>query len=161
MKKIFPLFLAVILLLTGCKAKNYTPELPVAFKQNAVVASGDFSFECEICKNEEKVAVTVLSTKAKGLVMSFDGKTLNFNYNEFSHQIDGVNFENSNAAIVVYQVIESAADEENIIIRKVDGGYKYEGKIPYGDFILLQGDDNSLKSISFRNRDLIIEFENK
>lgn len=161
MKKILPLFLAAILLLTGCKAKNYTPELPLNFKQNAVVTSGDFSFECEICKNEENVAVTVMSTKAKGLVMTFDGKLLDFSYDNFSHQIDGTNFENSNAAIVVYQVIEAASAEENIIIRKVDGGYKYEGRIAYGDFIMLQSDDNSLKSISFRNRDLIIEFINQ
>ena len=86
MKKIVPLFL-VFLLLAGCKVKNYTPEIPVSFEQNAVVTSGDFSYSCRICKSEEEVVVSVTSTSAENMIMRYNGEKLTFHYDDFSYDI--------------------------------------------------------------------------
>ena len=68
---------------SSCTIKINTPEIPQSFNQNAVVTSGDFSFECEICKNEEIVSVKVKNTNALGLIMIYDGNTVNFKYDEY------------------------------------------------------------------------------
>ena len=94
MKKIIPLSLILLLLFSGCNIKNYTPEIPVTLEQNVKVTSGDFSYDCVICKTESAVSVTVDSTAAKGLVMEYDGKTLSFSFAGFSYEVDGSNFEN-------------------------------------------------------------------
>ena len=92
--------LLIMLLFTGCEVKEYTPEIPMSFTQKAKVMSGDFSFECEICKTENEVKTTVSSTAASGMVMTYDGEVLNFNYREYSYDIDGAGFERSNISIV-------------------------------------------------------------
>ncbi len=144
------------LLFTGCQVKEYTPELPAGFKQKAVVSSGDFTFECEICKSEAQVDVTVLSTQAKGMVMSYNGKELTFTYEGFSHSINGKELEPTNTAIIVYEVFESL--NTNAQSKKIDGGYQHFGKITLGDYTLVQNDDNSLKSIEIRSAGVIISF---
>ena len=82
MKKIISLLLVSLFIFTfsSCTIKINTPEIPQSFNQNAVVTSGDFSFECEICKNEEIVSVKVKNTNALGLIMIYDGNTVNFKY---------------------------------------------------------------------------------
>ena len=50
---------------SSCSVKINTPEVPKAFTQNAVVTSGDFSYECEICKKEGSVSITVKILKKK------------------------------------------------------------------------------------------------
>lgn len=158
MKRILTILpiLLLTLLFTGCQVKEYTPELPAGFKQKAVVSSGDFTFECEICKSEKQVDVTVLSTQAKGMVMSYNGKDLTFTYEGFSHSINGKGIEPSNTAIIVYEVFESL--NTNAQSKKIDGGYQHFGKITLGDYTLVQNDDNSLKSIEIRSAGVIISF---
>lgn len=156
LKRIVP-FIVILFLFTGCEIKEYTPEIPLAFTQKAKVTSGDFSFECEICKTEEKVVVTVLSTGAAGMAMTYNGSELGFIYEEYSHNVDGNHFEPSNTAIIVYEVFESIAGGE-AAGRKIDGGYQYDGKITIGDFNMVQNDDNSLKSITVRSAGINIEF---
>lgn len=159
MKKFVPIFLVFTLLIfSGCKVKNYTPELPAAFTCDAVVSSGDFSFDCEICKTDEDVSVLVLSTSAKSMKMTCSGKELNFIYDDYSYTVNTLNFEKTNAAIVVYQVFDYLNTTEQISVKKIDGGYKYEGKISAGDFILIQNDDNSLKEITMKSFDYSIKF---
>ncbi|MGN0521579.1 MAG: hypothetical protein ACI4IQ_02950 [Eubacterium sp.] len=158
MKKALPLIF-VFLLFAGCQIKDYTPEMPVTFKQNVTVTSGDFSYDCEICKNESNVCVTVLSTSAKGLVMTYDGTILNFNYSDFSYDIDGRNFEKTNPAIAVYEVFDYINNTAELNAKKIDGGFKYEGSVSLGDFILIQNDDNTLKSLTFRATDYQIMFK--
>ncbi len=157
MKKIAPLLL-IFLLLSGCKVKNYTPEIPLTLEQNVRVTSGDFSYDCKICKTESDVSVTVNSTAAQGLTMVYNGSTLSFSYADFSHDIDGKNFEKKNPAIVIYEVFEYINSTEQLSAKKIDGGFKYEGKISLGDFILIQNEDNSLSVLTMRNIDYKIEF---
>lgn len=159
MKKVIPFLLILsTLFLSGCKVKNYTPEIPVTFDQNVIVTLGDFSYDCKICKTEKNVSVTVDSTAAKGLIMTYDGKNLNFSFADFAYDINGTNFEKRNPAIVIYEVFDYINSTEQLNAKKIDGGFKYEGKISLGDFILIQNEDNSLKDLTFRNMDYKIEF---
>lgn len=158
MKKILPLIF-VFFVLTGCKVKDYTPEIPAVFKENAVVTLGDFSYTCEICRNENNVSVNITSTNAQGLSMVYDGDILNFIYSDFSYDINGKNFEKTNPAIVIYDVFNYINTESNLNVKKIDSGFKYEGRAGLGDFILIQNDDNSLKSLTFRQTDYVIVFE--
>lgn len=160
MKKIIPLSLIILLIFSGCKIKNYTPEIPVTLEQNVKVTSGDFSYDCVICKTESAVSVTVDSTAAKGLVMEYDGKTLNFSFAGFSYEVDGSNFERKNPAIVLYEVFDYINSASQLNARKIDGGFKYEGKISLGDFILIQNDDNSFESLTVKSADYNIQFIN-
>lgn len=160
LKKIVPLFLAISLILfSGCKVKNYTPELPVDFNLSAAVTSGDFSFDCEICKNNGSVRVDVLTTSAQGLSMNCDGKSLTFVYDGCSYAVNASDFEKTNCAIVVYEVFDYLNSAERINVKKIEGGYKYEGKISIGDFILIQNDDNSLKEITMKASQYSIKFK--
>ena len=150
MKKIISLLFVSLFIFTfsSCTIKINTPEIPQSFNQNAVVTSGDFSFECEICKNEEIVSVKVKNTNALGLIMMYDGNTVNFKYDEYSKKISGENFEKINA-------LENEETQKHII----DGGVKYEGKTNFGEFVLLQNDNSTLKSLSFKNIDYRIDFK--
>ncbi|MCH5320346.1 MAG: hypothetical protein J1E36_01185 [Eubacterium sp.] len=157
MKKLAPLLL-ILLILSGCKVKNYTPEIPLTIEQNVKVTSGDFSYECKICKTESDVTVTVNSTSAQGMTMIYDGENLSFSYNDFTYDINGKNFEKQNPAIVIYEVFDYINRTEQLNAKKIDNGFKYEGKISLGDFILIQNEDNSLSVLTMRNIDYKIEF---
>ena len=157
MKKAIPLLL-ILLLLSGCKVKNYTPEIPLTIDENVKVTSGDFSYECKICKTESDVTVTVNSTAAQGMTMTYDGENLSFSYSDFTYDINGKNFEKQNPAIVIYEVFDYINRAEQLNAKKIDNGFKYEGKISLGDFILIQNEDNSLSVLTMRNIDYKIEF---
>lgn len=148
----------ILLILSGCKVKNYTPEIPLTIEQNVKVTSGDFSYECKICKTESDVTVTVNSTSAQGMTMIYDGENLSFSYNDFTYDINGKNFEKQNPAIVIYEVFDYINRTEQLNAKKIDNGFKYEGKISLGDFILIQNEDNSLSVLTMRNIDYKIEF---
>lgn len=157
MKKIIPILL-IMLVLAGCKVKEYTPEIPSTFTQRAVVSSGDFSFDCEICKNINDVTVTVLNTNANGMTMKYDGKNVVFNYEGYSHTVSPSGVENTNTAIVIYEVFDCLLNNTQTGALKIDGGYEYKGKVSAGDFILIQNDDNSINKISVPASDFQIEF---
>lgn len=159
MKRVAPFILMLLILfLSGCKVKDYTPEIPLTLEQNVKVISGDFSYDCRICKNENDVIVTVDSTSAKGMTMTYDGKNLSFSFADFSYDINGKNFEKRNPAIVIYEVFDYINSTQQLNAKKIEGGFKYEGRISLGDFILIQNDDNSFSNLTMRNSDYKIEF---
>lgn len=104
------------------------------------------------------MSVTVLSTLAAGMTMTYNGDTLSFFYCDFLYNINGRNYENKNPAIVLYEVFDYINSTEQLNAKKIDGGFKYEGKISLGDFILIQNDDNSFSNLTMRNIDYKIEF---
>ncbi len=157
MKKVIPILL-IMLLFTGCEVKEYTPEIPDAFTQRAKVMSGDFSFECEICKTEDQVITTVSSTSAQGMVMTYDGEILNFNYGEYAYDIDGNGFERSNVSIVIYEAFDNLISLSQPNVKKIEGGYQYYGKTSLGDFVLIQNDNNTLRSLTIKSANLQIDF---
>lgn len=156
----FILLIISIFMFSSCSVKINTPEVPKTFTQNAVVTSGDFSYECEICKKEGSVSITVKNTNALGLVMTYDGKNVSFKYSTYSYDISGENFEKENAAIIIYDVI-SALSNDDTKLHIIDGGVKYEGKTNFGEFILVQNDNSTLKSLAFKNSDFKIVFKKK
>ena len=85
MKRIVPIVL-FLLFLTSCTVKEYTPRIPDLYKCNITVYSGDFSYDGEFCKNDSLISVTVTSTRASGLEMIFDGKTLTMNYGGYVYE---------------------------------------------------------------------------
>ena len=109
---------------SSCTIKINTHEIPQSYNQNAVVTSGDFSFECEICKNEEIVSVKVKNTNALGLIMIYDGKNVNFKYDKYSKKISGEYFEKENTAIIMYLLL-TALENEETQKHIIDGGVKY------------------------------------
>lgn len=159
MKKILPIFLVVLTLLSGCKIKSYTPELPTSFSQAAVVSSGDFSFECEICTDLSNTQVKVLSTEAQGLCYSYDGSSLSFGYGDFSHSVDEISSFQSNTAVIIYDLCQQLSLQNEQGVSRIDDGFKYEGKTDFGNYILIQNENGTLRSLSFRNSDYIIEFK--
>ncbi len=159
MKKIFPVFILICFLLSGCKVKEYTPVIPVSFTKDIVVYSGDFSFTCEICKTEKTVAATITNTNAKGMKMTYDGDILSFYYDDFSYDLDGSKFEKNNIAIVIYEVFNYIENTQDMNAKKLDDGYRYDGKISIGNFTLIQNDDNSLKSLEIKECDYRVEFQ--
>lgn len=138
--------------------KNYTPELPDELKQNALVSLGDFSYNCEICRNSENVTVTVLDTNAKGMVMMYNGNDLSFVYEDYSYSVNAENLEKTNVAIVIYQVFEALLCDDTAS-KKIENGYQYRGKIDIGEFVLIQNDDNTFKSITVIGPQMKIIFE--
>lgn len=138
--------------------KNYTPELPDELKQNALVSLGDFSYNCEICRNSENVTVTVLDTNAKGMVMMYNGNNLSFVYEDYSYSVNAENLEKTNVAIVIYQVFEALLCDDTVS-KKIENGYQYRGKIDLGEFVLIQNDDNTFKSITVIGPQMKIIFE--
>ena len=68
------------------------------------------------------------------------------------------NFEKENAAIIIYDVI-SALSNDDTKLHIIDGGVKYEGKTNFGEFILVQNDNSTLKSLAFKNSDFKIVFK--
>ncbi len=159
MKKIFPLFL-VMLMLTSCASKLYTPTLTTTFSQNAVVKVGGFSYQCKISRNSDKcVVVDVLSSSAKGMKISFDGKTVTFLYDAKKYQIDGKKVDKTNIAVAVYDAFYYFESQSKLDAEKVENGYKYVGRTSLGKFRLIQNDDESLNSFLFQSTDLAIEFE--
>lgn len=156
MKRLLPL-IAIMFLLSSCTVKNYTPRIPTSYKCELMVSLGDFSYNGVFCKTESNTAVTVTSTNAKGLEMVYDGELLTMCYKDYAYELDAQHFENTNPAIVLYQVFDSLTLEQTKKT-KIDGGYKYEGVIPLGAYVLIQNDDETISSLSFKSIDYNITF---
>ncbi len=159
MKKALGLILVMLVIFTGCQMKNYTPEIPLTLDENVKVISGDYSYTCKIRKSESnEVQAEITSTSAKGLVMQYDGSTLDFTYCDYSYSIDAENFERKNPAIVVYEVFECVNSPDSAKGFKTDNGYKYEGKISLGNFTLYLRDDSSVSLITVKSAGFVMEF---
>ncbi len=149
--------LVITFLFCGCKIKTYTPEL-TDFKQNASVSLGDFSYTCEICKNNGVVSVTATSTNAKDMCISYDGKMVSFVYCDMKCEFGGKEVEYTNPAVAIFNVFDYLENSDELNVSKTENGFKYEGKTNLGDFILLQNDDNSYKSLVFKDANINIDF---
>lgn len=161
-KAVLALTLVTVILFAGCSKesitpKTITPELPMSFNQRANVSSGDFSYSCEICKNEKSVSVKVTSTNAQGMVMTYDGSNMVFNYHDMVGETAGDSLPQNNIAIVIYEAYTGLLNDKTAP-GKIDAGYKYQGKISLGDFILITDNDMRLKSFSMKSMDLKVEF---
>ncbi|MDE6384670.1 MAG: hypothetical protein K2L36_00795 [Eubacterium sp.] len=158
MKKIIALLFAAAFLLTGCKVKTYTPEI-ADFNQNATVTAGDFSYTCEISKQGMVVTVMATSTNASGMSIVYNGTSAVFKYLDMEYEIVSDKIDDTNPAKAVYDAFEVLISGVPDNASKTADGFRYDGKTALGDFILLQNDDYSYKSIYFKEANMNIVFE--
>lgn len=92
------------------------------------------------------------------MTMTYNGHSLKLYYEDFNYNIQPKNFKKTNISIIIYELFDYIESTENLYAKKIDGGFKYEGKISCGDFILIQNDDCSLKTLTFRNIDFSVSF---
>jgi len=155
LKKIIPIVL-LLALLSGCKIQNYTPEL-VDFNQNAAYTSGDFFCSCNITLDDGTVTVTATSTNAKGLTISYNGSELQYAYGDMNYAVSSQP-QITNPAVAVYDAFASLKAAESNHASKTEDGFEYRGQSALGDFVLLQYDDNTYKSLYFTDADIKFEF---
>jgi len=162
LKKFFAVFVAVLLssvIFTACEKQNYSPVLTTVFESDAVVKTGDFSFNCKICrKKDASVSVTVKSTEANGMIMQCVKNDFIVKSNDISETMDINNINKNNSCIALYNAFMYIEGAENLNAKKVDGGYKYYGKTDLGPFVIFQNSNQKLVSIIFETANLEINF---
>lgn len=154
MKKLIPIFLC-ILVLTGCHQRNFTPVLTTDFSRNAVCKIGDFSFDCKITKIEKCISLEVLSTRAKGLTVTYSNGEITFSKGNITKTFKADNIDSTNPTKILYSVFDNL---EELEVKRVENHFEYVGKTAIGEFKIVQNKDNSIKSISVPSADLTIEF---
>lgn len=137
--------------------KVYNPEI-TDFEQDASVVSGIFSYSCKICRRGDEISITATSTNAQGMIINYDGNEVSFIYDNMTHRLDGDKIDKTNPAVAIYDAFQSILDSKEPNVSKTDDGYRYEGTTDLGDFVLLQNDDFSFKSLYFKNVNLNITF---
>lgn len=148
-----------ILLLSGCTPRMFTPVLDTDFSKNAVYEIGDFSYKCKITKLENCLSVEVLSTRAKGLIITYDGEKVTFKRNKMVKSFPAKDIDATNPVLILYSVFESLENDENIEVKRVEEHYEYVGKTKIGEFMLIQNDDNSIASIVVPSADVVVKFD--
>ena len=154
MKKIIPLFL-VLLLLSGCKTKTYTPVINEDFKLSAIYKTGDFSYLCDIEKKGDSISITPTSTRAKGLVINCDGKTVSFMRKDFVKTFEIGEMDKTNPALLLQQVFSNLQSAQ---VNLIDGFYTYSGNCSLGNYILKQSRENAFVSLEFPRAGIRIDF---
>lgn len=157
MKRLFPIFLALILL-CGCSAQKSDFELPY-FSKSARISCRGFEYDCKITYSWQGVEVDVLSTAAKGLNITYNGSELAFSYGDIKISEPNNNFELTNPAIAVFDIVKEVQKLSKSDLEKLNSGHQVCGKTALGEFIAVFGTDYSLQSIEFANRDFIIKFK--
>lgn len=146
----------ILAFFSGCSIKNYTPEL-ADFNQNAAYTSGDFFCSCNITLDEDSVTVIATSTNAKGLTISYNGSEIKYLYGDMSYVLAPSN-DILNPAVIIYDAFQNLKSSDLSNASKTEDGFEYKGKTAIGDFVLLQYDDNTYKSLYFTDADVKFEF---
>lgn len=157
MKKIIPVFLLAVCL-CGCSAKSITPVITTDFTLNAVYKTGDFSYECVIEKKDGVLSVAPTSTRASGMFITYDGKTVTFDRHSMIYSFDKSEVDSTNPALVLYEVFSSVESMDLNAVEILDNEFRYSGKTSVGDYVLIQNIDNSYKSIEIADADINITF---
>ena len=157
--RIAALLLIILLLLSGCAKKTYTPVLETRFDLNADYKMGDFSYSCRIVKSENSVSITPTSSYAKGMTIKFDGKKLSFAKSGIkTREFEREDIDSTNPAVVLYEVFSSIENTKPIEVSVKKSGFHYVGTTSVGTFSLIQGKSGELKSISVPDASIEIIF---
>ncbi len=157
MKKIIPILFA-LLALCSCSAQIHTPVINTEFDVMAVYKAGDFSYTCQIKRQNNIVTITSLSGYAKGTSISFDGKDVTFVHDDMKKTVSAEILNSDNPAMMVYRVFEYIEKNENLDVKKVDNTYQYTGKTSFGNFVFEQKEDNSFSKLTFTDKGVEITF---
>lgn len=116
---------------------------------------GDFSFDCKITKIEKCISLEVLSTRAKGLTVTYSNGEITFSKGNITKTFKADNIDSTNPTKILYSVFDNL---EELEVKRVENHFEYVGKTAIGEFKIVQNKDNSIKSISVPSADLTIEF---
>lgn len=157
MKRIFSILLALSLL-CGCSAEKSKFELPY-FSKNAIISCRNFEYDCNISYSKEGVTIDVLSTAAKGLSIYYNGNEISFSYGDIKILEQNRNFELTNPAIAVFDLISVIKNQSDVELKKENNSYNICGKTKLGDFIADFDEDFQPVSVRFSESDFEIEFK--
>ena len=152
------ILLCCIACLAGCSAKTYTPVLQTSFDLNALVKTGDFSYQARLVRDESGVSVTPLTTAAAGMKIACDGKSITLSQGAFSKSIEKGKLDATNPAAVLYEVFSYLESLEKVNSYFKDDCFIIRGKTSVGTFILVQTKNNKMKSVSVPDAKIEIEF---
>ena len=130
MKKIIPLFVLLVLLFCACTRAN-SPALKTSFSQNAVVESGDFSYNAEIKFDNNTVYITPTSSNAAGLTVSSDGQNVNFSFRDMSDSCEYSSVSDYNTAKILYCVF---CNTYNAQVKRAGDNTLFLGKTDVGNY---------------------------
>lgn len=145
----------MLLLLVGCSAKNLTPTIPQSFKSNAVYSVGDYSFDCCIEYSDNTAVIETKSTRAFGMVITCDGKSVTYTQRKLKKSFDMPVVTKYNPAVILYQVFSSLPDAD---ASRLDESFELKGKASVGDYSLIIDDSGNPISLSIPNAKITIDF---
>lgn len=154
MKKIISLLVLLVLIFCACTQAK-APALKTPFFGNAVVESGDFSYNAEIKFDSNTVYITPTSTNAAGLTVSCDGKNVNFSFKDMSDSCDFSSVSDYNTAKILYCVL---CDTYNAQVKRAGENTLFLGKTAVGNYELRLDKDMNLLSLSVPDASLNIKF---
>lgn len=156
-------FFAIFLLLTAvwgfsaCTAVLRQPEVPAVFEYEAQYTFGDFSFACEVKKEENTVTVIPTDTNAAGMTIACDGETVTFTQNGMTKSFAKDSLDVTNPARMLWEVLdcvcsgsaESTAEEALTV---------YSGSCSAGSFTLSQNADGSWNTLQLPSAGITVLF---
>lgn len=153
-KLIIPLFLCVIL--CSCTANTQTPVINTSFSNQAVIKTGDFSYDAKVSFNDNIVYINVCSTNAAGMTMSCSSNELVYSFKDMTKSVPKSNASVYNPSVILYDTMNSLNSAR---IEREDDDYVYFGKIDTGEYILKTDKSGNIKSLVVENAQISIEFE--
>ena len=152
---VIALLFLLLFALGACTSRVYTPEIKSEFEVNALCTFGDFKYNCKIVKTAGAVSVTPLDTRAQGMTMRCDGKTVAFIKGSMKREFPVESLDVTNPSIVLYQAFNSV-DTANA--EPSENGVVFKNSVSAGEYSLLITRDNELKELSVNSAKLHFDF---
>lgn len=160
MKRVFCLIILLIFVFAGCSANSIVSEPEISdFTQEASVNWNGFSYDCTISMQNDLISVRIKSTQAVGLELIYNGKTVQYIYDDIKYTAENQNLDFTNPAVAVYDAFSALKSHNDTHFEKLKDGYEARGKTELGEFILTLNSDYSYKSLYFSTANLNIEFK--
>ena len=101
----------------------------------------------------------MLSTAAKGLSIYYNGNEISFSYGDIKVLEQNRNFELTNPAIAVFDLISAINNQSDAELKKENNSYKICGKTKLGNFIADFDETFRPVAVRFSDSDFEIEFK--
>ena len=101
------------------------------------------------------MSITPTSTRARGLIISCNGKYVSLKRKSFVKTFSVEETDKTNPAIILYRVFNSL---ESADVRLIDGLFTYTGNCELGKYVLTQSKENSLLKLSIPQSSIEVEF---
>lgn len=157
MKKIIPLFIALLAVMSACSI-NSPPNLNENFLYSCTVNFNDATYNADVDYHDRVLYFTPTSTNAAGMTISCDGSNVTYSYNNMINSTDMTKVSVSNPAVILYEVIGAFYQSD---IDKEDDCYTVKGKISAGDFVLKLDSQYNIISLDISDIDFSATFSQK